>query len=128
MHRGHLPFPAGPGPVREDVGHGVVRAPAGLVQPVAVFGETRQVDNTEVGAAGRQRDVAHRVAPAFQGFFVGSLLLLRVEVGEYGRVQVERGGLAQIVVPGPDKLAGAFRHGVLVLPLVVRLGGPAGGV
>ena len=51
-----------------------------------------------------------------------------MEVGEHGRIQVEGRGFAQVVVPGPDKLAGAFRHGVLVLPFIVRLGGPAGSI
>ena len=112
----------------QDVRHWHLRLPSALIQPVAVFGEARQVYDTKIGAAGRQRNVADHLAPGFHHLAVGFLLLLRVEVGEHGRVHIEGRGLSQIVVTGPYKLSGALGNHVLILPLIVRLGGPAGGV
>ena len=112
----------------QDVRYGHLRPPAALIQPVAVFGETGQIHDTEVGTAGRQRNVADDLAPGFHHLAVGLFLLLRMEVGEHRRVHIEGRGLSQIVVTGPYKLAGALGNHVLILPLIVRLGGPAGGI
>ena len=114
--------------MREDVGRGDVRSPAALVQPVAVLREACKVYDTEVAAAGRQRDAAYLLAPAGNHLLECFPLLLRVEIGEDGRIHIERSGLSKVVVARPDKLSGAFRDRVLVLPLKVRLRRPAGSV
>ena len=128
MHRGQLPFAAGPGPVRKDMGLRHFRCPAGLVQPVAVFGEAGQVDDAEIRTPGRQGNVTHGHAPAFQHLPVSFLFFFRVEIGEHRRVHVKGRGFANIVVTGPDKFAGTLRNSIFVLPLIIRLGGPAGGI
>ena len=52
MHRRDLSHAVGPGPVRKDMDHGKVRAPAGLVDIEAVLLEAGQINNAKVGAAG----------------------------------------------------------------------------
>ena len=105
-----------------------LRRPSALIQPVAVLGESRQVDDAEVGTAGGEGNVADGLAPGGHHLAVGLLLFLRVEVGEHRRVHIERRGFSQVVVAGPDKLSGAFGHLVFEAPLIVRAGGPGRGV
>ena len=128
MDGSHLSFAAGPRPVRQDVDHGQFRTPAGLIDPVAVLRETGQVDDAEVRAPGGKGNVGDDLSPARDHLLEGLALFLGVEVGQHGRVHVEGRRLAQVVIAGPYELAGAFGHDVFILPLVVGLGGPSGGV
>ena len=122
----HLTFTARPSPVRHDMHHRQLRPPTGLIEPVTVLRETRQVDDAEIAAARREGHFTHFLAPRKDLLQILLLLLFRMEIAQHGQIPIVRRRFAQIVETGPDEFARALRHLVLIEPLVVRLGRPAG--
>ena len=57
--------------------------------------------------------IAERLSPGLEFLDLGSLLLLRMEIGQHRRIQIERRRLSQIIESGPYELAGAFRIVIL---------------
>ena len=86
----------------QQVGDGVVRTPAGLIEVEAILGETGEVDDAEVGAAGRQRLGIDGLQALQRALIVGGI----GEVEPVGHVGVEGGRFAEVVEAGPDEFAG----------------------
>jgi hypothetical protein len=108
----------------QDVGHGQVRPPAGLVNVEAVFLETGEIDDAEVGTAGGDPDFAQLFKLDRQPLLFGGV----GEVEQVAGVAIVRGWLAEVVEAGPDELAGYEGELVLAMEFGVGSGGPRRGV
>lgn len=115
MNGRHFTFAAGPCPVRQDVSHRQVRTPPSLIKIITILGESRQIDDPEIGAARRDTQppqpsqlfsrpgTGFRIAEVFQNSVV-------VVIGR---------GFPEVVEPGPDELPGGRRIAVEPLELCV---------
>src|SRR4051812_5332046 len=108
----------------QEVHHRKVRAPARLIEEVAILRQPGQIDDAEIRTARGHFDAAEFGELFGYALFRGSV----GEVQQIRRVTVIRRGLAEIIEAGPDELARVTWHRVRGAPLGFGRRGPFFGV